>query len=350
MQVALFTHHFLEPTHHAIYQIIDGLKGCQFSVFAKRFEDEKYFKMENIKGRFNYVKGHIPILNKNNFDIAHAIFDGKTALRAGGAASTAGLPFVLSFHGGFDTHAKIFDIRYTEKTREVVEKADAVTVICADDEIRLRKIGIKKPVDIIPVPINFSIIPKQKKNNPFHLVTVGRFIPKKGIDVALRVLKILPRKYYLTIIGDGPMRNELEKLSQSLEIQDRVDWKGLLPLDKTLNIMNSASILLHPASIAIDGNAEGTPQTILWAQAMGLPIITTPTGSICTIVDDKVTGLLVPQKNYEVLANTVISLHNDSELREKIIRNGIFRVYEHHFPDRIIDKYLNIYKRLTSVN
>jgi len=137
-------------------------------------------------------------------------------------------------------------------------------------------------------------------------------------------------------------------LSISLGVHERVDWKGILPLHKTLEVMNSASILLHPARIAFDGNAEGTPQTILWAQAMGLPVITTPTGSICEIVEHKVTGLFFQEENHEDLAEVVLFLEREIDLREVLTSNGKVLVFEHHLQEKIIDKYLNIYKRVVN--
>lgn len=174
MRIAFFTHHFLEPTHYAIAQVIKSLKEYNFSVFSKKFTDE-CFNFQNINERYVYVKGHLPQLNSYNFDIVHAVFDGKTAWRAGAAAIDAKLPYVLSFHGGYDTQAKIFDPRYIEKTRDIAQKANAVTVVCQSDEARLRKIGVTRPIDIVPVPIDLSLIPVDDiPQMPFNLVTVRR--------------------------------------------------------------------------------------------------------------------------------------------------------------------------------
>ncbi|HWQ88585.1 MAG TPA: glycosyltransferase, partial [Desulfitobacteriaceae bacterium] len=306
----------------------------------------KYFKIMNIADRYVYTKGPIAIFEKNNFDLAHAIYDGKTALRAGDLAHNAELPFLLSFHGGFDTNAKIFDPRYTERTREIAEKANAVTVICSADKYRLRKIGIQRPVEIVPVPIDFSLIPNANGNSSFNIVAVGRLIPKKGIDVALKALKFLPKEYFLTVVGDGELRNALKALSESLGVENRVTWKGLLPLNKTLEVMSSSSVLLHPARVASDGNAEGTPQTILWAQAMGLPVITTPTGSICEIVINNMTGLLVEEENPEALANAILLFNGKSDLREDITREAKAKIHKDHSLNRVVEKYFNIYKRI----
>src|SRR5436189_250310 len=83
------------------------------------------------------------------------------------------------------------------------------------------------------------------------------------------------------------------------------------PLQKTLATMAESFALLHPARVAGDGNAEGIPQTILWAQAMGLPVITTGTGSIAEAVEGDVSGVLVPQENPAAVARAVVRLQDE---------------------------------------
>jgi hypothetical protein len=70
MRIAFFTHHFLEPTHHAIAQVIKGLKDIRFSVFSKRFTEE-CFGFQNINERFFYVKGYLPQLQSSRSAIDH---------------------------------------------------------------------------------------------------------------------------------------------------------------------------------------------------------------------------------------------------------------------------------------
>ena len=202
-KIAFFTHNFLEPTHYAIEQVLSRLDEYEFHVFAKRFMDQQFFNISNISERTFYTKGNIPELRSGNFDFVHAIYDGKTAIRAGIQAKAAGLPFVLSFHGGFDTNAKIFDKRYTNKTKKIAIEADVITVITKSDVKRLNDIGVNKEIDIIPVPIDLNLLPVQDERDKYSMITIGRFIPKKGIDIAIRALSLLPQKYNLKKTARG---------------------------------------------------------------------------------------------------------------------------------------------------
>jgi len=315
LRVAFFTHHFLEPTHHAIAQVLGGMRQCAYTVFAKRFGAD--FDLQNVVARVCYTKGPLRMLSKERFDVAHALYDGKTALRAAAVAFEAGVPLVLSFHGGFDMHAKIRDARYADLTRSVAERAMAVTVPCRGDVARLRDIGVERPIDVLPVSIDQAEVPKRKMVDSSRLVFVGRLIPKKGADLAIEALAWLPT-HRLTVIGDGPLRDSLEAAVIRLGLQTRVRFDGLLPLRKTLAAMAESFALLHPARVAEDGNAEGIPQAILWAQAMGLPVITTGTGSIAEAVEGDVSGVLVPPENPAAVAGAVVRLQDEPSLLSQL--------------------------------
>lgn len=344
MNVALFTHNFLEPTHHSIVQILENLNGYKLHVFAKKFMDEKYFSIPNIESRNFYTKGKLSTLYESNF--IHAIYDGKTAIRAGQIAQEFGLPFLLSFHGGFDTNAKIFDKRYTEKTVKAIQQADEVTVTNQLDIIRLNRIGIKRQINLIPVPIDYKILPPINANRKNHeLIIIGRLIPKKGVDIALRVLAELPKYYRLKIIGKGELDSELFELANTLKVQHRINWLGELNLSDTLNHLNESGILLHPARVAKDGNAEGTPQIILWAQALRIPVITTGTGSISEIVKNESTGLIAESENIALFIDAILKL-NDEHLKKVITQNGFEQVRKNHSLNIVINQWLELYSKL----
>ena len=305
MRVAFFTHNFLEPTHHAIAQLMGAMDDCSYTVFAKRFED--HFALANVVGRTIYTKGPLPQLNSAAFDLVHAIYDGKTAIRAYQASASVGLPFVLSFHGGFDTHAKIHDARYREASRAVCEAASAITVPCAQDRDQLHAIGVSSLAEVLPVPVVTGVRRRERQPDPWRLLLVGRLVPKKGIDTAIRAMAELPG-YRLEVIGEGELEAPLRGLVERLGLTKQVSLCGHLSLAEVEQRMLRAFALLHPARVAADGNAEGTAQVVLHAQALGLPVIATATGNLGAIVRHGITGLLVPSDNPAVLAATVHAL------------------------------------------
>jgi len=346
-RVAFFTHTFLEPTHYAIEQVLSGLDGYQFHVFAKRFMSEKVFNINNVANKTFYTKGDIPELDKSTFDFVHAIYDGKTALRAGFQAKQKGLPFILSFHGGFDTNAKIFDKRYRQRTQLIAQESDVITVVTKSDVRRLKHIGITKDIQIVSVPIDFTILPKPIKRDKHRLIIVGRLISKKGIDLAIKALLFLPKEYYLTIIGYGEKEAALMELSKQLDLQKRIQWLGLMPLNKMLNQLNKSSILLQPSRVTKDGNADGTPQIILWAQAMRIPTISTSTGSIPDIIKNGETGILIEAENPENTASAVVKLSN-KKLSDQITLCAEKQVIKNHSLYNIMKQWSKMYNKLSN--
>src|SRR5581483_6755834 len=154
MRIGLFTQHFLEPTHHAIAMVIGGLTEYRFRVFAKQFCDDKYFLLANVDERREICDVFPAALDLDGCSVIQAIYDGSTAIRAGFAAREARLPFVLSFHGGFDTHVKIFSDGFRSATRDLVNRDDAVTVVCESDVKRLESIGVDRSLSVVPVPVD----------------------------------------------------------------------------------------------------------------------------------------------------------------------------------------------------
>jgi glycosyltransferase involved in cell wall biosynthesis len=317
VRVALFTHNFLEPTHHAIAQLLGAMSDCSYTVYATRFED--HFDLGNIRDRIAYRKGPVPGLSRARFDLVHAIYDGTTAIRAQQAAAECGIPFVLSFHGGFDTHAKIHDPLFRDRSRLIAQAAAAVTVSSNQDVDRLRSIAVSREIVVLPVPVVLTARRHERRSIPGKLVTVGRLIGKKGVDLAIKALCDLPG-HTLEVVGDGELRDQLEWLTKDLGLSDRVRFSGLLPISETERVLLSASALLHPARVAADGNAEGTPQIILMAQALGVPVIAADSGSLSEIVHDGTSGILVPPENPQALADAVKRLAADSALRERLER------------------------------
>jgi glycosyltransferase involved in cell wall biosynthesis len=346
-EIALFTHNFLEPNHYAIAQVLSGLKEYNYHVFAKRFINDTCFQIPNIKQRTFYTKGVIKVPFNPIF--IHAIYDGKTAIRAGKIAESKRIPFLLSFHGGFDTNAKIFDPRYVTKTIELVQKATEVTVTNQFDIKRLELIGVKRDINIIPVPIDVKILPnKNYIRNPFNLLLVGRLIPKKGIDVALKTMAILPTNYTLNIIGCGELEKELRNFASSLNLDNRVKWLGELKLSDTLSELNKSGILIHPSRVAEDGNADGTPQIILYAQALGVPVVTTDTGSILSIVTNGETGIIVSPDSIFQTYEAIIKL-SDGQLSSFLANNAETKVKQKHSIDLILEKWRNLYLKLFQI-
>lgn len=133
-------------------------------------------------------------------------------------------------------------------------------------------------------------------------VTVSVLRPAKGIEVLLDAVRLVPDAYFV-IAGDGPMREEWTALAERSGVASRVRWAGYRRDVEA--ILASCDLFVHPS---LD---DAFPTVLLEAMAAGLPVVASRVGGIPEIVDDGVTGTLVPAGDAERLARAIRTLLAD---------------------------------------
>jgi glycosyltransferase involved in cell wall biosynthesis len=147
-----------------------------------------------------------------------------------------------------------------------------------------------------PKPLNFDAA---------KIFIVGRLIPEKAADVALRAFAMITTVFpaaRLVLAGDGPERSSLEKLAFGLGLTDSVEFVGLVPPAGIPALLNGATAVVIPSY------REGLPSVALEASLMGRPIIASRVGGLPEVVLDGKTGLLVPPGDHEALAKAILFL------------------------------------------
>jgi colanic acid/amylovoran biosynthesis glycosyltransferase len=119
--------------------------------------------------------------------------------------------------------------------------------------------------------------------------------------------KAFPKSTFL-IAGDGPLRRELEELSQKLDLQKAVIFLGFLSQTELRVLYEKAHIFMHPSELPPDSNQEGVPNSMLEAMASGLPVVATRHGGIPEAVTDGVSGSLVPERDVEGLTASLLRI------------------------------------------
>lgn len=145
---------------------------------------------------------------------------------------------------------------------------------------------------------------KYIKGKPINMVTVGRLVEKKGVRFAIEAIARLIHEghnLHFTIIGDGPDRQELEKLTKNLKIKNKVAFVGWKTQEEVVKILDNSHVFILPSVTAHSeqflGDQEGMPTVIMEAMAMGLPVVSTYHSGIPEIVIDGVTGYLARERN-----------------------------------------------------
>jgi len=157
------------------------------------------------------------------------------------------------------------------------------------------------------------------------------------LDAAAQLLLDAKRSVHFVIAGDGPGREELAEKIAHEPWKDRVTLLGHRA--DVPNVLSSLDVLVLPSYAH-----EGIPQIVLQAQAMACPVVATMVGGIPEVVEDGVTGLLVPPRDFPALAEKIGMLLYDPKLSERLGHAARVNVEQHHSLDAMGQQLLQVYE------
>lgn len=157
-------------------------------------------------------------------------------------------------------------------------------------------------------------------DDPVRIVSVGRAVPKKGYDVLLRALSLLPADLHWRFahLGDGPERKMLKLQAESLGIADRTEWRGAVDQGEVLAAYRASDLFALACRITDDGDRDGLPNVLVEAASQGLPCVSTAISAIPELFTDGQNGLLVPPEDPAALATALASAIRDPGLRQRL--------------------------------
>jgi glycosyltransferase involved in cell wall biosynthesis len=155
---------------------------------------------------------------------------------------------------------------------------------------------------------------------------VGRLVSKKGFDVLIEATALLRLRgvdVELLVAGEnGEERDRICQLVESRGLEDVVQISGALSQAELLAQCRSASMFVLACRIDADGDRDGIPNVLVEAMAARLAVISTRVSGIPELVQDGVNGLLVPSEDPSALAEAMLSLAEDPDLRERLASAG----------------------------
>jgi glycosyltransferase involved in cell wall biosynthesis len=178
-------------------------------------------------------------------------------------------------------------------------------------------------------------LPRSRRNgadpaHPINLLTIGRAVEKKGIDIILSALAMLPESVHWqwTHIGGGDLLATLKQKARDLGLERRVVWLGAQDQDTVLIQYRLADIFVLPCRIADDGDRDGLPNVLVEAQSQSLACISTPISGVPELLGDGTSGLLVPPDDARALSQALLQLGTDPDLRLRLGKAGARRVLQ----------------------
>ena len=170
-----------------------------------------------------------------------------------------------------------------------------------------------------------------RADEPVRILSVGRLVEKKGTDVLLDALALLPARLHwqLVHVGGGPLRDLMVARAQRLGLSDRVSWRGATAQAALIEAYRQSDVFALASRIASDGDRDGLPNVLMEAQSQRLPCVATRVSAIHELIEAGVTGLLVEPESAPDLARALERLVTDPALRESLGAAGQARVAQH---------------------
>jgi colanic acid/amylovoran biosynthesis glycosyltransferase len=197
---------------------------------------------------------------------------------------------------------------------------------CPRDRIAVHRMGIDTS--------RFAHLPRTvEAGRPLRVLTLGRLVEKKGVEYGIRAAALLRRHgvaLHYSIVGDGPLRPELETLVRDLDLGGVTTFHGWKAQHEVIGLMREAHVLLAPSVTDSAGDQEGIPVTLMEAMATGLPVVSTEHSGIPELVIHGETGLLAPERNARILASLLRTLASDPVLYRHIAQGARRKVVEEH--------------------
>lgn len=241
-------------------------------------------------------------------------------------------------------HAGRFAVFYQQHryaVRKVVNKSDVIIALSEYWKEYFKNEFPTKRVEIIKNVISAPRVHKQQTGY-FTLLFLGLLGKNKGIYDLLECIRDhkveFQGKLKLYIGGNGEIEH-VKQLIKEYGIADIVIFEGWVSGDKKIELLNKSDAYILPSY------KEGLPISILEAMSYGMPIISTPVGGIPEIVSNGENGYLVEPGNKEDIYKAIISLLNDSDLRNRMGSVSLSRVGE-HLPEYVEKQLETLYNSL----
>jgi colanic acid/amylovoran biosynthesis glycosyltransferase len=293
----------------------------------------------------------IPLLHCPPYDIIHCHF-GPNGTRAQFLRELGVLQgkLITTFHG--------FDITVFLNTRDknvynlLFDAGDLFLPISERWRHRLIELGCDpQKISVHRMGVDcgkFIFRPRRlQRNGKVRFVSVARLIEKKGLEYGIRaVAKLAKYKNNIEyiIVGDGPLRGYLQRLVQKLQLSNTVRMVGWKPQDQVIQILDRAHFLLAPSVTSKNDDQEGIPVALMEAMAMGLPVVSTQHSGIPELIENGVSGFLVPERDVEALFDRLKFLVEHPELWQKMGQHGRNCVSEHYDINKLNDRLIKIYQ------
>jgi len=280
-------------------------------------------------------------------DIIHAHFGGM-AFRLARSAQKLGIPLVTYLYGH-----DIPKIRRRKGRRIIFEQAALFLVLSRGMGSEIERLGCPahkiRVLDVGIDPDEFPMRRRQPDPALFRVLSVARLVEKKGIRYLIEAIALLKDRYARLrgrIIGDGPLRADLEDRIRQLGLGGRVEITGYMPYAALADEYRQAHCFVLPSLTGRHGERDELSMVTKQALSSGLPVITTDHAGIAETFTGGVHGMLVPEGDAPALADALARLIDNPSLAAGFAVNGRKLVEEFFDVRKTVARMEEIYEEV----
>jgi glycosyltransferase involved in cell wall biosynthesis len=289
-------------------------------------------------GSFNFFAGVIGIFPKtvlfayqmraDHVQHVHAHFASHPAAAGFIIHRLVGIPYSFTAHGS-DLH------RDRHMLREKVAEAAFVAAISEYNKkliVSECQGNYSEKVHVVHCGVDTEVFrdrahetPYEKGENPFMILCIGTLHEVKGQAYLIEACRQLQERGYnfeCHFVGDGADKETLADRVEQAGLSDRVHFHGKFTRDEIAQLLLDADVLTAPSVPTSDGRREGIPVVLMEAMGSGVAVVASNLSGIPELVNDQLTGLLVPPRDATSLADALESYIKNPELRRQLGRAG----------------------------
>lgn len=362
LKIGYFSHTNIAPSETFIYDLVDGLSkevdldityvsgktspintDLDVKVLATGYSEkyvihaQRLFKLGQLKGDngsawktwFNKTVAYRQLIKAKleKFDVAFIDY-ATSAVLVMDYLNEKEIPYIVHVHG-YDITSSIADLQYLHSLKKLFNSASYFVVAsnymrrrlillgCNSEKIKVIRIGIKHIANTIPW--------HERILSPPSIVFLGRLTPKKQPIALLYAFKIVHDKFpeaKLSIIGDGVLKNEILDTIKHLGLSSAIKMYGALSRNQAFSILKHHWIYAQHSVTSINGDTEGFAVSLAEASLHELPVVSTIHNGIVENIVDGQTGFLVPEYDYEKMAERIIFLIENPEIAQRMGKAG----------------------------
>lgn len=269
----------------------------------------------------------IDVIRESGAKFIHAHFGTNGALVAATARKTD-KPLIVTLHGVdvgilLNPHIPVDYLFYKRTYKRMFETAQLllpasqeladclVQLGAPESKIRIHRLGVDTS----------AFTPFTRPDRPANFLMIGRQVEKKGFEYGIRAFAKIAGKHKestLTLIGKGPLQEQLQALAAECGVQDKVIFKGSVPSQQMPAMLANYDVLMAPCIVAKNNDRDSGLIVLKEAGASAMASIGTYCGGLPEIIDDAKTGYLVGQRDVEKLAESMDALASDYSLRTQM--------------------------------